>query len=359
MDRLRREGAGTHRARTVVFGARSGDALRGARSVFGKRGRELSATRSVQRRTLERIPVATLSNGHRLELVLHRVTGTSPGPRLAVVGGIHGDEPVGVETVRQLLLSLDQTEFAGEVVGLPVANPYAFQTLTRNTPLDMTNLNRVFPGDGNGVLTEQLAQVIVNVLLPDCEALIDFHSGGNLATVDYVYMHDEGPLSRAFGCEMLYRSPSFAGTLGDYARSRGVKVVVSELGGGQQLNEHYIAKGVRGARNVMKALGMLDGELELPLRQIIVERMAYIRPHQGGMMLSNVTASRLGEEVPAGFELASIIDPTSFDVLEVIKAPFDPSLLVLVREPMTKVDPGDYGFIIADGATAEFVGEDT
>ena len=283
--------------------------------------------------------------------------GTSPGPQLAFVAGIHGDEPVGVETVRQLLLSLEHAEFAGEVVGLPVANPYAFQSLTRNTPLDMTNLNRVFPGDENGVLTEQLAHVIVNALLPGCDALVDFHSGGNLATVDYVYMHDEGPLSRAFGCEILYRSPSFAGTLGDYARSQGVRVVVSELGGGQQLNEHYIAKGVRGGRNVMKALGMLEGDPELPGRQVIVERMAYIRPHQGGMMLSNVTASRLGEEVPNGFELASIIDPATFEVLEVISAPFDPSLLVLVREPMTKVDPGDYGFIIADGATAELVDE--
>jgi uncharacterized protein len=317
----------------------------------------LSATQSVQRRTLESIPVAVLSNGHRLELVIHRVSGTSAGPRLAVVAGIHGDEPVGVETVRQFLLSLEEADFAGEVVGLPVANPYAFQSLTRNTPLDMTNLNRVFPGDENGVLTEQLARVIVDALLPDCQALIDFHSGGNLATVDYVYMHDEGPLSRAFGCEILYRSPSFAGTLGDYARSQGVKVVVSELGGGQQLNEHYIAKGVRGGRNVMKALGMLAGDPELPARQVIVERMAYMRPHQGGMMLSNVTASRLGEEVPGGFELASIIDPATFEVLEVIPAPFDPSLLVLVREPMTKVDPGDYGFIIADGATAEVVGE--
>ena len=50
------------------------------------------------------------------------------------------------------------------------------------------------------------------------------------------------------------------------------------------------------------------------------------------------------------------IDPATFEELEVITAPFDPSLLVLVREPMTKVDPGDYGFIIADGATAEVLG---
>ena len=164
---------------------------------------------------------------------------------------------------------------------------------------------------------------------------------------------------QAFGCEIFYRSASFDGTLGDFARSQGVKVVVSELGGGQQLNDHYIAKGVRGARNVMKSLGMLEGELELPERQLTVTRMSYIRPHQGGIMLSNVNASPLGSEVPEGFELASIIDPTTFEVLEVVRAPFDPSLLVLVREPMTKVDPGDYGFIIADGSSAVPVGSDS
>ena len=313
----------------------------------------------VSTRAQFRAPVAAISNGHRLELVIHRLIGVDSGPTLGVIAGIHGDEPLGIETVRQFLASLEGDDFKGEVIAIPVANPYAFQSLSRNTPLDMTNLNRVFPGDQDGTLTEQLAHVIVNELVPHCDVLIDFHSGGNLATVDYVYMHDDGPLSQAFGCELLFRSPSFDGTLGDFARSQGVRVVVSELGGGQQLNDHYIAKGVRGARNVMKSLGMLEGELELPERQVTVTRMAYIRPHQGGIMLSNVNASLLGSEVPEGFELASIIDPATFEVLEVVRAPFDPSLLVLVREPMTKVDPGDYGFIIADGSSAVPVGSDT
>jgi uncharacterized protein len=316
--------------------------------------RATSATRGTE---ITRVPVAAISNGHRLELVVHRLRGTEAGPTLGVIAGIHGDEPLGVETVRQFLGVVSGPAFRGELIAIPFANPYAFQALTRNTPLDMTNLNRVFPGDPNGVLTEQLARVIVDELVPACDALIDFHSGGNLATVDYVYMHDEGPLSRAFGCELLFRSPSFDGTLGDYARSQGVKVVVSELGGGQQLNERYIAKGVRGGLNVMKALGMLDGEVELPKRQRVVTQMAYMRPHQGGIMLSNVTAAQLGESVPADFELAQIIDPATFEVLEVMRAPFDPSILVLVREPMTKVDPGDYGFIIADGSSATSLGD--
>jgi predicted deacylase len=304
------------------------------------------------RRTISRVPVARLSNGHQLDVVVHEIVGSSDGPTLAVIAGIHGDEPLSVETVRQLLASLEHDELRGRVVAIPLANAYAFQTLTRNTPLDMTNLNRVFPGDPDGVLTEQVAATIVKTLLPGAEVLIDYHSGGNLATVDYVYMHEEGPLSVAFGCEILYRSESYAGSFGDYARSQGVKVVVSELGGGQQLNEYYVEKGVRGGRNVMKLLGMLDGKPELPERQVIVERMSYIRPHQGGIMLSNVTASQLGDQVARGFELATIVDPTTFEVLEVVEAPYDPSLLVLVREPMTKVDPGDFGFIIADGSTA-------
>jgi predicted deacylase len=306
-------------------------------------------------RTIERVPVARLSNGHQLDVVVHTLAGGSEGPTLAVLGGVHGDEPLGVETVRQFVLALENQNFRGRVMAIPLANPYGFQSLSRNTPFDGVNMNRVFPGNPDGDFTEQVARVITDRLLPGCDALIDFHSGGNLATVDYVYMHDDGPLSIAFGCELMFRGPSHAGTLGDYARSQGVRVVIGELGGGQQRNEHYVAKGVRGGRNVMKVLGMLDGEPELPERQLIFDRIAVLRPHQGGLMLSNVTASQLGTEVPKDFQLATIIDPSTFEVLEDFRAPFDPSLLVLVREPVTKVDPGDFGFILADGATAEAV----
>jgi predicted deacylase len=304
---------------------------------------------------MERVPVTRLSNGHQLDLVVHTLDGGSHGPTLAVLGGVHGDEPLGVETVRQFVLALEAEDFHGRVVAIPLANSYGFQSLSRNTPLDGVNMNRVFPGNPDGDFTEQVARVITDRLLPGCDALIDFHSGGNLATVDYVYMHDDGPLSIAFGCELMFRGPSFPGTLGDYARSHGVRVVIAELGGGQQRNEHYIAKGVRGGRNVMKALGMLDGEPELPDRQLIFDRIGVLRPHQGGLMLSNVTAPQLGTEVPKDFQLGTIVDPSTFEVLEEIRAPFDPSLLVLVREPVTKVDPGDFGFILADGSTAEAV----
>jgi len=304
--------------------------------------------------TLEtnRVAVATIANGHTLELVTHRIRGGGDGPRLGLIAGIHGDEPLGVETIRRFVAELDGTSFSGELFVLPVANPYAFQGLTRNTGLDMSNLNRIFPGDADGMLTDQLAHAIVEQIIPNCDVLIDFHSGGNLATVDYVYLHDDRGLAEAFGCEILFRGPSYAGSLGDYARSNGIPTIVSELGGGQQLNEHYVQKGLRGIRNVMKKLDMLEGEPEVPERQVIVEELIVLRPHHGGLMLSEVEPSRLGEEVVAGTVLGRIVSPYTFEVLEEVTAPFDPSLLVLVREGVTKCDPGDYGFMVANGATA-------
>lgn len=301
----------------------------------------------------KRVPVARIANGTALELVTHTIRGgRGDGPRLGLIAGIHGDEPLGVETIRRFVAELDPATFSGSLFVLPVANPYAFQALTRNTTIDMNNLNRIFPGDADGMLSEQLAHAIVETILPNCDYLIDFHSGGNLATVDYVYLHDDDGLAEAFGCEILFRGPSYAGSLGYHAREHGIPTIVSELGGGQQLNEHYVQKGLRGIRNVMKKLGMLEGEPERPAEQVIVDELIILRPHHGGLMLSEALPERLGEAVPKGTVLGRVVDPYTFEELEVVTATFEPSLLVLVRESVTKVDPGDYGFMIANGAGA-------
>lgn len=300
-----------------------------------------------------RVPVATIANGHALDLVTHTIRGgAGDGPTLGLIAGIHGDEPLGVETVRRFVAELDPASFKGSLFVLPVANPYAFQGLTRNTSVDMNNLNRIFPGDPDGMLSDQLAAAIVEQIVPRCDYLIDFHSGGNLATVDYAYLHDNEGLAQAFGCEILFRGPSYPGSLGFHARENGVPTIVSELGGGQQLNEHYVQKGLRGIRNVMMKLGMLEGEPVVPAKQVIVDELIILRPHHGGLMLSEVEPSRLGESVPQGTVLGRIVSPYTFEELEVLTATFEPSLLVLVRESVTKVDPGDYGFMIANGATA-------
>jgi predicted deacylase len=304
-------------------------------------------------RTLSHIPVATTGDGLQLSLALHEVTGSSPGPTLGLTAGIHGDEPVGCDTVRRIVEQIEPAGLSGRVVALPVANPHALAAGTRFTPHDGENLNRVFPGDPYGTLTSQLAHAIWSSPIASCDFVIDFHSGGALATVDYAYLapgHDD--LSRAFLSELLFDHTPHAGSLGALLAERGIPTIVSEYGGGNQRSDAYVEKGVRGALNVMRHLGMLGGEPVEGPPQTVMRELRTVRPHHGGLCVSACGADRLGEVVGAGTELARVVDPQTFETLEVITATFDPSILVLGRTDVTPIGPGDYAFMLGNGATS-------
>jgi predicted deacylase len=311
-------------------------------------------TEHAARRTTP-IRLFTLANGHEVVLHVHEVKGSQSGPTLGLIAGVHGDEPLSIEIVRRVVVETDPATLRGTILAISVANPYAIQALTRNTPLDMSNLNRIFPGDPNGLLSDQIAHAIATEFIPRCTYLIDFHSGGNLATVDYVYLPDDASsaMGKAYSCEILYRGASPPGSTADFAGRKGIPTIISELGGGQANNDHFIAKGVRGVNNVLKHLGMRDGKPELPPKRTLLTELLTLRPHHGGFMYSNMKVAQLGSSVPKGTSLGRILNPYTFEVLEEVKAPFDPSILVLVRESITKVDPGDYGFMVGNAATAQ------
>ena len=172
--------------------------------------------------SVERIPVTHLSNGHDVELVVHVIRGAKDGPKLAMFGGVHGDEPLGTEAVRRSLEQIDPEQLTGTIVAVPVANPYAFEAGKRVTPLDGLNLNRIIPGDSGGSLTEQLAAKLAGILDDGVTHFIDYHSGGILACVDYSYVHEAGAeMSRAYGCQVLYDHESYPGSATDYALKQG------------------------------------------------------------------------------------------------------------------------------------------
>ena len=305
--------------------------------------------------SVERIAVTRLSNGHDVELVVHVIRGSKDGPKLAMFGGVHGDEPLGTEAVRRVLKQIDPQQIAGTIVAVPVANPYAFEAGKRVTPVDGLNLNRVMPGDIGGSLTEQLAARLTAILDDGCTHFIDYHSGGNLACVDYSYLHEAGAeMSLAYGCQILFDHETYAGSATDHALQHGIRSMVSELGGGQHNTEFFLGKAVSGTNNVLRAIGMLDGEVTAAREdQVVVTTLTVVRPRAGGLLQTEVGADRLGEILPAGTVLGRIVDPATFEEIEVLRAPYDPTYLVLSRTPVTQVSPGDYAFMVADGATAK------
>ena len=112
-------------------------------------------------------------------LRVHGFVALAPGPRLMVLGGVHGNETCGSVAIERVVAQFDTGELSllrGQLTLLPVANPLARRRLAREGE---RNLNRLFrptpagqtPADYEARITDLLCP-----LLDRHEVLLDLHS---------------------------------------------------------------------------------------------------------------------------------------------------------------------------------------
>ncbi len=109
-------------------------------------------------------------------LRIHSFASLNPGPRLLVLGGVHGDEVSGTLGIERILAEFEAGTLRllrGELTLVPVANPLARRRLQREGE---RNLNRLFrpteaPADYEARVTNVLAPLIARH-----EVLLDLHS---------------------------------------------------------------------------------------------------------------------------------------------------------------------------------------
>ena len=204
------------------------------------------------------IPIVVIRNG--------------PGPTALLVSGTHGDEYEGQVALCNLTKSLQPKRISGRVIIFPTSNFSAAIAGRRVSPIDDVNLNRAFPGDPDGSVTQQLAYYIEEELIPKADFVCDLHSGGSSLT--YVpsaltkQVHDAPFFARhraaleAFGAPHAFIAVSAPGqgsnqTLNSAAERKGVPSIGTELGGGGTVNSSALAIGERGIINLLVHLGML------------------------------------------------------------------------------------------------------
>jgi predicted deacylase len=196
-------------------------------------------------------------------------TGGQPGPTLAVLAGVHGDEYEGPVAIGELLAALAHQELAGALLAVPVANPPAFAAGIRASPLDGLNLARCFPGDLAGSASQRLAALLDREVIAAADALIDLHSGGvayEMALLaGYCDLGDatgarSGALAQAFGAPVLWMHPEGApGRTLSAAQARGIPSLYTEAAGGGAAPEAVVRCYHEGVLRVMRQLGMLPG----------------------------------------------------------------------------------------------------
>ena len=106
------------------------------------------------------------------------------GPTVLFTGANHGDEYEGPIALFDLAQSINANDLSGRVIIVPGMNYPAFRAGKRTSPIDGGNMNRVFPGNPAGTLTEKIADYFQRTLLPMADYVVDFHSGGK--TLDFL-----------------------------------------------------------------------------------------------------------------------------------------------------------------------------
>jgi predicted deacylase len=313
------------------------------------------------------LDVTTRLDGTVLRIPLHVITGSERGPTLTLTSTLHGGEWLSIEVFRRLVQELDPGVMRGKLLVIPVANPHAFQNLTRNTPdeSDEADLNRSFPG-GDTWLTLQIAREITGQVLSQTNYLIDFHLGpwgSALADVNYGQdIPDEetrgkaATMARAFGFPCIRRLNLVTGfpgprSIAAYAAVKlGIPAVGTGIGGSgfdPGLEERWIETSVTGIRNVMMHLGMLDGTPDIPSPYLTFQGRGHrVAPSVGGYLHPIVSPDSLLKEVHKGEMLARVMSPYTFEELEVLRSPVNGVLFGVARP--YPVQPGDWAYFVAD-----------
>ncbi len=103
-------------------------------------------------------------------------TGQASGPRLIVLGAVHGNETCGSQAIRRVIGEIESGQLhiiAGSVTFVPVTNPLAY---ARHQRMGDRNLNRnLVPTDAPSEFEDRIANWLCP-LLTQHDALLDLHS---------------------------------------------------------------------------------------------------------------------------------------------------------------------------------------
>ena len=286
-----------------------------------------------------------------------------PGPVVLMLAGVHGDEYEGQIALGKLARDLDPGDLRGALIILPAVNTPAARAGLRVSPVDDGNLNRVFPGDPAGTPTQMIAHYIEEVLIPECDVMIDLHSGGTSLFYPPTLLRGQGHTAEETGKLLMLQAAfdlpyawvftggggtaSTARTAMGAANRKGVVSVMAELGGAGGVSKDILALTERGLRRILGALEMLPGYAPGPARGTrIMHAEGSVFAYDAGLF---EPFKDIGDPVSAGEDVGVVHAVAATDRTPApVSSPY--SGFVLCKRALGQVDRGDAVFQIARDA---------
>lgn len=241
------------------------------------------------------------------------------GPTALFTGANHGEEYEGPVALNDLCNRIDINNIAGRVIIIPAMNYPAFLAATRVSPIDNMNMNRIFPGNAKGTITEIIADYFSTVLLPLSDYVLDIHSGGKtldfLPFAAYHELDDKDQQAKCEAATRAFAAPYFvslveidaASMYDTQAESMGKVFVSTELGGGGTTSPQTVEIAKRGVHNLLVHAGILQDkpvQAETPTIQLDMQKdNAYVFSEHNGLLEPCVG---LGDSVTKGDLIARV-----------------------------------------------------
>lgn len=268
--------------------------------------------------------------------------------RISVVTGIHGDELEGQYVCYELQRRIEaqKDKLTGIVDIYPAMNPLGIDSITRGIPAFDLDMNRLFPGNKDGNMTEYLAAGIMeDVAGSDC--VVDIHASNIYLTeipqIRINELHEDTlvPLAKCANVDFIWvhgASTVLEATFAHSLNSIGTPVLVVEMGVGMRLTLEYGDQMVLGIFNLMKELGIWSGEVDAVKKPMISkdpDDVSYLNATASGLF---VPAVKHGARLLEGDLIGKIVDPLCGKVLDEVRAPQGGMLFTIRDYPI--VDEG-------------------
>lgn len=284
--------------------------------------------------------------GIRARIPVTVVNGAKPGKVLALVAGVHGYEYPPILALYRLKNTIDPSELSGTLILVHIANLQSFQRrIIYYNPNDWKNLNRVFPGDSEGTISQRVAHVLKKEVVDKCDYLVDMHCGdGNEALIPYTYWMISGnknqdelskKMALAFGIKHIIIDQSRTKDLADskYLGNTAVlskkPAITTESGYLGKTDEESIVRNTRGVLSVMRLLKMIKGKPGMVSDPIWIDKYEVVYSDADGLFYPK---TKMGYYVKQG-EIVGYVTDYLGNVVKELRAPFTGMVLYIINTP--------------------------
>jgi predicted deacylase len=280
------------------------------------------------------------------------VHGAADGPVLALIAGTHGYEYTSIIALQRLAPRLDPAAMKGSVILVHFANPTTFYGRRVYYGADGKNLNRMYPGNAEGTISERIAHALTTEVIDRATHLIDMHCGdGNESLRPYSYWMPIGDdevdgiareMVLAYGLDHIVvdrarpTDPKKTLYTSTTAMVRGKPAITTESGGMGLTDDASVDAHVAGTLSVIRELGIMDAPSVKVSHPVWYEKSEVLRATATGVWRP-VTDKM--HTVAKDALIGRILDPFG-TVLREVRAPFAGELLYVVgTPPVTEGEP--------------------